>query len=207
MPPSPIQHIKRQKPNLLKSLDYKHIRVNVLPTLHKKYRKTNFLGSSNLQHKCGTGRKLCKKKSEHSTDPAVLLKLSNLSLYTQMYLHSFINRSRNHRSGNSLLHLMSVLLWIMLVYVYFSNCFLLRTFQIKCTLVPNYYSQWLVFSCSNGRCLRAQTHHHLPLSDIVHHTSIINHVNISYQCEICWSINSTSAVFRVLASRRDTFNL
>lgn len=111
----------------------------------KNTEKLILLGSSNLQHKYGTGRKLCKKKSEHSTDPAVLLKLSNLSLYTQMYLHSFINRSRNHRSGNSLLRLMSVLLWIMLVYVYFSNCFLLRTFQIKCTLVPNYYSQWLQF--------------------------------------------------------------
>lgn len=71
VPLSPMQYIRRQKPHLLKSLDYEHIRVNVLPTLHKK-----------IQHKYGMGRKLRKKKSERSTDLPVSLELSNLSFYT-----------------------------------------------------------------------------------------------------------------------------
>lgn len=88
------------------------------------------------------------------------------------------------------------------VNVYFSNHFLLRTFQINCSTVPNYYSQrYQFFPILRKRRL-------IPTPSLISYsTSIINHVNISYQGEICWSINSTSAVFRVLASRRDTFNL
>lgn len=48
----------------------------------KNTEKLVLLGSSNLLHKYDVGRKLRKKKSEHSTDLAALVELGNLSFYT-----------------------------------------------------------------------------------------------------------------------------
>lgn len=70
---------QKTKPNLNPWI----MNTSGLPTLHEKLqKKIVLLGSSNLQHKYCMGRKLRKKKLEHSTDVAVLLKLSNLRFYT-----------------------------------------------------------------------------------------------------------------------------
>lgn len=110
--------------------------VTVLPASHRT--ETSWAEQQRSAHKYGRGRKRCRAHGE----PSSPVRAQRPRSHTHTCMRSLTDRESQIRSLCAALGV-SFVVHGMLVYVYFSNCFLLWTFQIKYTLVPNYYSRWL----------------------------------------------------------------